>query len=137
MSARTRRRYAPRTVTQYAVSWEGVFSVLAKGRAATLADLQAAAGALGINTILGADQLKQYFRDPATDSRTPDFLVVSEKGVIYTHGSKLAEHGGLAEIDILAKYQSGFDTHINFARELPWPLILLKCNNFCCIKILT
>ncbi len=67
--------------------------------AATQVDLQAAAGALGIKTILGADQLKQYFRDPATDSRTPDFLVVSEKGVIYTHGSKLAEHGGLADDD--------------------------------------
>lgn len=39
VSARTRRRYAERTVQQYAVSWEGFFSVLAKGREARLSDL--------------------------------------------------------------------------------------------------
>jgi hypothetical protein len=61
--------------------------------------LQNAAGALGIQTILGRDQLRKVFRDPITDSRTPDFFVVSNKGVIYTKGSKLAEHGGAADDD--------------------------------------
>jgi arylsulfatase A-like enzyme len=67
--------------------------------ASALADLQAASGALGIQTILGAAQLTEFFRDPNTDSRTPDFFVVSNKGVIYTGGSKLAEHGGVADDD--------------------------------------
>jgi integrase len=39
VSPLTKRRYAPRTVTRYAVSWEGFFKVLPKGRDATLADL--------------------------------------------------------------------------------------------------
>jgi hypothetical protein len=65
----------------------------------TLKDLQANAATLGIQTILGREQLKQYFRDPMTDSHTPDFIVVSDHGVIYTGGSKLAEHGGFADDD--------------------------------------
>jgi hypothetical protein len=64
-----------------------------------LTDLQAAAGALGINKILTREQLKEVFRDPAHDDRTPDFFVVSNKGVIYTGGTKLAEHGGVADDD--------------------------------------
>jgi hypothetical protein len=74
-----------------------------KRSAATLAmaesDLIAAATALGINTILDRAELKNIYRDPAADSRTPDFFVVSDKGVIYTGGSKLAEHGGVADDD--------------------------------------
>jgi hypothetical protein len=67
--------------------------------ASTKADLNAAAVALGINTILDRNDLRKVYRDPATDSRTPDFFVVSDKGVIYTGGSKLAEHGGVADDD--------------------------------------
>jgi hypothetical protein len=65
----------------------------------TMNDLKAASAALGIKTILDRDELKKLYRDPATDSRTPDFFVVSEHGVIYTGGSKLAEHGGVADDD--------------------------------------
>jgi hypothetical protein len=65
----------------------------------TLTDLQATSTALGIQTILGRSDLIKSYRDPATDSRTPDFFVVSQKGVIYTGGSKLAEHGGVADDD--------------------------------------
>ena len=65
----------------------------------TLNDLQAASTALGIKTILSRNDLTKYYRDPATDSRTPDFFVVSQKGVIYTGGTKLAEHGGVADDD--------------------------------------
>jgi hypothetical protein len=67
--------------------------------AATKADLQANATELGIKQILDRDGLKKTYRDPATDNRTPDFLVVSDHGVIYTKGSKLAEHGGIADDD--------------------------------------
>ncbi len=67
--------------------------------AATEADLKASAAALGIKQILDRDELKKIFADPATDSRTPDFLVVSDHGVVYTKGSKIAEHGGLADDD--------------------------------------
>jgi hypothetical protein len=67
--------------------------------AAVEADLKANATALGIKQILDRDELKQKYRDPATDSRTPDFFVVSDHGVIYTKGSKLAEHGGVADDD--------------------------------------
>ena len=67
--------------------------------AATEADLKANATALGIKQILDRDDLRKIYRDPATDSRTPDFLVVSDHGVVYTKGSKIAEHGGLADDD--------------------------------------
>ena len=39
VSVRTKRRYAPRTVIRYRVSWEGFFEVLPCGRDSTLADL--------------------------------------------------------------------------------------------------
>lgn len=64
-----------------------------------LTDLRAASTALGIQRILGRDELREVYRDPATDSRTPDFFVVPEHGVIYTGGTKLAEHGGVADDD--------------------------------------
>ncbi len=67
--------------------------------ASAKADLEANAAALGIKKILGREELKKVFRDPATDDRTPDFLVVVDKGVIYTGGTKLAEHGGVADDD--------------------------------------
>lgn len=68
--------------------------------AAAEADLKANATALGIKTILDRDELKKFFRDPATDSRTPDFFVVSNYGVVYTGGTKkIAEHGGVADDD--------------------------------------
>jgi predicted AlkP superfamily pyrophosphatase or phosphodiesterase len=66
---------------------------------AALADMKSNAAALGIDHILTRDDLKKHYRDPFTDSRTPDFYVVSQHGVIYTGGSKLAEHGGVADDD--------------------------------------
>lgn len=39
ISPRTRRRYSPKTIAQYAGSWEGFFSVLPLGRSARLTDL--------------------------------------------------------------------------------------------------
>ena len=66
---------------------------------AAAADLDANKDALGITAVLDRDELVKYFRDPETDSRTPDFFVVTKKGVIYTGGTKLAEHGGVADDD--------------------------------------
>ena len=39
VSTRTKRRYAPRSVQRYEVSWAGFFAVLPRGREATLADI--------------------------------------------------------------------------------------------------
>ncbi len=64
-----------------------------------LADLQANKAALGIRFIAAREILAEIYRDPFTDSRTPDFIAVVERGVIYTGGSKLAEHGGVADDD--------------------------------------
>ncbi len=66
---------------------------------AAAAYLEANKSALGITEALDRDELIRYFKDPQTDSRTPDFFVVTQKGVIYTGGTKLAEHGGVADDD--------------------------------------
>ncbi len=44
--------------------------------------------------------LPRNFTDPAMDSRTPDVIVKSIPGTIYTSGSKIAEHGGLNADDL-------------------------------------
>ncbi len=67
--------------------------------AQALADIRAASVQLGISKILTRTELVKSYRDPFTDSRTPDFLVVTNHGVIYTGGTKLSEHGGLADDD--------------------------------------
>lgn len=64
-----------------------------------LADLLAKKTALGINHILTRAELAQIFQNPFRDTRVPDFFIVSDYGVIYTGGSKLAEHGGAADDD--------------------------------------
>jgi len=55
------------------------------------------AKALFIDEVLGGDELKLRFNDPAHDSRTPDIIVQPIYGTIYT-GSKTknAEHGGFS-----------------------------------------
>lgn len=55
------------------------------------------AKALFIEEVLGGDELKLRFNDPAHDSRTPDIIVQPVYGTIYTgSGKKNAEHGGLS-----------------------------------------
>jgi hypothetical protein len=49
---------------------------------------------LGIGKLLTPNALSLIYQDPATDSRTPDFMVGVNPGVVYTSGSKIAEHGG-------------------------------------------
>ena len=62
--------------------------------AAALAFLEKSGKEFGIAQILTREFLAQAYNDPATDSRTPDFIVSVNPGVVYTSGSKIAEHGG-------------------------------------------
>jgi len=55
--------------------------------------------ALGIARISSGSDINTKYRNPLTDSRTPDIIVQSSTGVIYTGGSKIAEHGGSTEDD--------------------------------------
>jgi hypothetical protein len=59
--------------------------------------LNANAKALFIDEVLGGDELKLKFNDPAHDSRTPDIIVQPVYGTIYTGSTaKNAEHGGMS-----------------------------------------
>jgi hypothetical protein len=52
-----------------------------------------------ITDVLWGDTLKRLYNDPTKDSRTPDIIVIVTEGVIYTGGTKLAEHGGFNSDD--------------------------------------
>jgi hypothetical protein len=56
--------------------------------------------ALGIQEILAGQSLKNKWDDPSSDPRTPDIVLKVNTGVIFTGGSKIAEHGGLNEDDV-------------------------------------
>jgi predicted AlkP superfamily pyrophosphatase or phosphodiesterase len=62
--------------------------------AAAVAALQGFAGDNGIVQYLFGPALAAMYEDPAHDSRTPDIIGITRVGVIYTGGSKIAEHGG-------------------------------------------
>jgi arylsulfatase A-like enzyme len=57
-------------------------------------------GDTGIVEWLSGPLLTLPFQNPATDSRTPDIIGIARTGVIYTGGSKIAEHGGFNEDDV-------------------------------------
>jgi Type I phosphodiesterase / nucleotide pyrophosphatase len=64
---------------------------------AVAAYLNAHARELFIDEVSAGDEIKLKFNDPLTDSRTPDILVQSIYGTIYTGSSKKnAEHGGFS-----------------------------------------
>lgn len=48
-----------------------------------------------ISRLLDRDELTKLYDDPFHNSRVPDFIAITEHGVIYTAGSKLADHGFL------------------------------------------
>ena len=50
----------------------------------------------GIQQILSGETLKGMYNDPLLDNRTPDIIVLPNLGVIYTTGTKIAEHGGFS-----------------------------------------
>jgi predicted AlkP superfamily pyrophosphatase or phosphodiesterase len=65
--------------------------------ASVAAYLNANAKALFIDEVLAGEDLKLKFRNPLTDSRTPDILIQPVYGTIYTGSSKKnAEHGGFS-----------------------------------------
>src|SRR4029077_19583603 len=55
---------------------------------------------LGIQEIFAGNAMKNKWNDPGSDPRTPDIILKTHTGVIFTGGSKIAEHGGLNEDDI-------------------------------------
>jgi hypothetical protein len=55
---------------------------------------------LGGQEIFAGPTLINRWDDPVLDERTPDIIVKVNTGVIFTGGSKIAEHGGLNEDDI-------------------------------------
>ena len=61
--------------------------------------LKSQAKTLGIARLLDRDELKRLYQDPFSDNRTPDFVTITQHGLIYTTGTKLAEHGGFASDD--------------------------------------
>jgi hypothetical protein len=61
--------------------------------------IEAHASELQIQQLLDRDELKKLYQDPFKDSRTPDFIAITNHGVICTGGTKLAEHGGFANDD--------------------------------------
>jgi hypothetical protein len=61
--------------------------------------LKANATTLHIQQLLDRTSLTPLYGDPFENSRVPDFVAVTDHGVIYTGGSKLAEHGGFSDDD--------------------------------------
>jgi hypothetical protein len=69
-----------------------------QGQTAAVADyLNKNAKALFIDEVMAGAELKLKFRDPTSDSRTPDIIVQPIYGTIYTGSTKKnAEHGGFS-----------------------------------------
>jgi hypothetical protein len=61
--------------------------------------LLANAAKLHIAQLLDRTSLTPLYGDPFSNSRVPDFIAVTNHGVICTGGSKLAEHGGFSDDD--------------------------------------
>ena len=61
--------------------------------------LKANAGVLHISELLDRASLTPLYGDPFTNTRVPDFIAVTDHGVICTGGTKLAEHGGFSDDD--------------------------------------
>lgn len=67
--------------------------------AAVAAALNARADELGIAKVYAGSDMPAGFADPAQDARAPDIAIEVKPGVVYTHGKKMAEHGGFGETD--------------------------------------
>jgi hypothetical protein len=57
------------------------------------------ATALHIEQLLDRDELTKLYENPFHNTRVPDFIAITDHGVICTGGSKLAEHGGFSNDD--------------------------------------
>jgi hypothetical protein len=83
--------------------------------AAAKAYLLSQKGPLGIDKLLDRSELAPLYGDPFGNNRTPDFIAITTPGVIYTSGSKLAEHGGFAHDDrnvALLVYNPGLSPNV-------------------------
>ena len=67
--------------------------------AAAKSYLLAHSAELHIAQLLDRTSLTPLYGDPFHNSRVPDFIAVTDHGVICTGGSKLAEHGGFSDDD--------------------------------------
>ena len=67
---------------------------------ATMLSEPANQATLGIQEIFAGNSLKDKWNDPTVDPRTPDIILKVNTGVIFTGGSKIAEHGGINEDDV-------------------------------------
>jgi hypothetical protein len=66
----------------------------AKNLAAAQEYLEKSSKSLDIARILPPNALSLVYQNPEGDSRTPDFMISVNSGVVYTTGSKIAEQGG-------------------------------------------
>jgi hypothetical protein len=74
---------------------------------------------LGIAKLLDRSELAPLYGDPFGNNRTPDFIAITDHGLIYTGGTKLAEHGGFANDDrnvALLVYNPKLDPNLVFDR---------------------
>jgi hypothetical protein len=74
-------------------------SLQQKDYAAAKAYLLSQKSPLGIAKLLDKSDLAPLYGNPFGNNRTPDFIAITDHGLIYTGGSKLAEHGGFANDD--------------------------------------
>ncbi len=65
-----------------------------------VAALQNFSGDTGVAQFLFGPALATLYQNPTHDSRAPDIIGITRVGVIYTGGSKIAEHGGFNEEDL-------------------------------------
>lgn len=91
---------------------------------AITAALRAHARELGIADVLSGERLALRFPAPASDSRTPDIVIVSRDGVIFTppHDGKLAEHGGFHDDDTHVALLVSNPRLADTGRSVTWPV---------------
>ncbi|WP_296650753.1 alkaline phosphatase family protein [Paraburkholderia sp.] len=79
---------------------------------------------LGIADIISGERLALRFPAPTADSRTPDIVIVSRNGVIFTpqHDGKLAEHGGFHEDDTHVALLVSNARLADAGRSVTWPV---------------
>jgi hypothetical protein len=92
--------------------------------ATVTAALRAHAQALGIADVLSGARLALRFPAPPADSRTPDIVIVSRRGVIFAppRDGKLAEHGGFHDDDVHVALLVANPRLPGAGRQVTWPV---------------
>ncbi|GAB2885492.1 alkaline phosphatase family protein [Paraburkholderia jirisanensis] len=96
----------------------------ASATATVTAALRAHAQALGIADVLSGERLALRFPAPSGDSRTPDVVIVSRKGVIFAppRDGKLAEHGGFHDDDVHVALLVANPRLAGAGHQVTWPV---------------